>query len=94
MEMSKTDNIVLMLADEGITGPRADAVCWEIVRQHSPGTVRIVEILVDRGYTPDAIGAELRQRAGKRADEAHIANCMAVARHLVRVKLRVKRVLG
>ncbi len=85
--MSNTANIVGMLYKEGVTGPKADEIAYEMLLQHSPGLVATVGRLVRSGRTPDSIGKDFREtmrRAKHKPDEPHIANCMAVARHLLR----------
>jgi hypothetical protein len=92
--MSKTANVVKMLADEGITGPAADAVCYEMLRQHSPTVIESVKYLVDRGFDADGVSMGMRQaskREGRAPDENGIANCMAVARHLIRQRRRAEK---
>ena len=87
--MSKTANVVKMLADEGITGPTADAVCYEMLLHHSPTVVESVKYLVDRGFDADGVSKGMRaasKREGRAPDENGISNCMAVARHLIRRK--------
>jgi hypothetical protein len=76
-----------MLWQEGITGPEADATVYAVLNQLSPHMVWMVERLVRNGLSEDGIAKGLREAARQvheKPNEAHIANCMAVARHAAR----------
>jgi hypothetical protein len=82
-----------MLAQEGITGAAADAVCYEMLRHHSPAVIESVKYLVDRGFDADGVSKGMREacrREGRKPDENGIANCMAAARHLIRERRSAK----
>jgi hypothetical protein len=85
--MTNTANIPRMLYEEGITGPKADATVYAMLNQHSPAMIATVERMVRAGASEDDIAKGLRQVARQKREkpnEAHIANCMAVARHIAR----------
>jgi hypothetical protein len=85
--IEKTASITRILWEEGIRGPQADMIAYEMLLRHSPKLVAAIERLVQHGYTPDRIAQDMREEArriGQKPDEAHIANCMAVARDIKR----------
>lgn len=82
------------LFGEGVKGAQADMIAYEMMVRLEPKASEAVAGLVDQGYTPDYLAASMRavlRGTGKPIDEAHIANCMAVARHLMRERKREER---
>lgn len=87
--MSDTAHIINMLAYEGITGAKADALAWTIMHAYSPEPIEALERLIDRGWTADMVVRHMRaedRSYHRKSNEAHIANCAAVARYLERKK--------